>query len=204
MELDMPLSLMDKIDPGKLRMRLNAQVGKQDLMRFLGGMPQTFQQRWPNYPISVKGSANGNMDYMEFDGLDVSLPTAFHANATGFVANLTDPKRIRAKVQFKARTEDLGFVTGMLPKDIQRNYRIPRGITAEGLVRADGAQYFADVVMREGKGTVKAKGNFNADAMRYDAKVNIRDLNVHHFMPHDSIYTVSADIVAKGQGTDFF
>ena len=204
MELDMPLSLMDKIDPGKLRMRLNAQVGKQDLMRFLGGMPQTFQQRWPNYPISVKGSANGNMDYMEFDGLDVSLPTAFHANATGFVANLNDPKRLRAKVQFKARTEDLGFVTGMLPKDIQRNYRIPRGITAEGLVRADGAQYFADVVMREGKGSVKAKGTFNADAMRYDAKVNIRDLNVHHFMPHDSIYAVSADIVAKGQGTDFF
>ncbi len=204
MELDMPLSLMDKIDPGKLRMRLNAQVGKQDLMRFLGGMPQTFQQRWPNYPISVKGSANGNMDYMEFDGLDVSLPTAFHTTATGFVANLTDPKRLRAKVQFKARTEDLGFVTGMLPRDIQRNYRIPHGITADGLVRADGSQYYADVVMREGKGTVKAKGNFNADAMRYDAKVNIRGLNVHHFMPHDSIYTVSADIVAKGQGTDIF
>lgn len=204
MELDMPLSLMDKIDPGKLRMRLNAQVGKQDLMRFLGGMPQSFQQRFPNYPISVKGSANGNMDYMEFDGLDVSLPTAFHATATGFAANLTDPKRLRAKVQFKARTEDLGFVTGMLPKDVQRDYRIPRGITAEGLVRADGAQYFADVVMREDKGTVKAKGNFNADAMRYDATLNVRDLNVHHFMPKDSIYTVSADIVAKGQGTDIF
>ncbi|MBR4920473.1 MAG: translocation/assembly module TamB domain-containing protein [Prevotella sp.] len=204
MELDMPFSLMDKIDPGKMRMRMNAQLGKQDLMRFMGGMPQSFQQRWPNYPLSVKGSVNGNMDYMEFDGLDVSLPTAFHATATGFAANLTDPKRLRAKVQFKARTEDLGFITGMLPKDIQRDYRIPRGITAEGLVRADGAQYFADVVMREGKGVVKAKGNFNADAMRYDAKLNIRDLNVHHFMPHDSIYTVSADIVAKGQGTDIF
>ena len=27
---------------------------------------------------------------------------------------------------------------------------------------------------------------------------------MHHFMPRDSIYTVSADITAKGQGTDFF
>lgn len=204
MELDVPFSLMDQIDPGKMRMRVNAQLGKQDLMRFLGGMSQSFQQRWPNYPLSVKGSVNGNMDYMEFDGLDVSLPTAFHATATGFAANVTDPKRLRAKVQFKARTEDLGFVTGMLPKDIQRNYCIPRGITAEGLVRTDGAQYFADVVMREGKGVVKAKGNFNANAMRYDATLNIRDLNVHHFMPHDSIYTVSADVTAKGQGTDIF
>ncbi len=201
-EMDMPLSLMDKIEPGKMRM--NAQLGKQDLMRFMGGMPQSFQQRWPNYPLSVKGSVNGNMEYMEFDGLDVSLPTAFHATATGFAANLTDPKRLRAKVDFKARTEDLGFVTGMLPKDVQHNYHIPRGIIAEGLVRADGAQYSADVVMHEGKGVVKATGHFNTDAMRYDAKVNIRDLNVHHFMPRDSIYTVFADIVAKGQGTDFF
>ncbi|MBQ8154116.1 MAG: translocation/assembly module TamB domain-containing protein [Prevotella sp.] len=203
-EMDMPLSLMDKIEPGKMRMRMNAQLGKQDLMRFMGGMPQSFQQHWPNYPLNVKGSVNGNMDYMEFDGLDVSLPTAFHATATGFAANLTDPKRLRAKVDFKARTEDLGFLTGMLSKDVQRNYRIPRGITAEGLVRADGVQYFADVVMREGKGMLKTKGNFNADAMRYDAKLDIRDLNIHHFMPRDSIYTVSAEIVAKGQGTDFF
>ena len=51
---------------------------------------------------------------------------------------------------------------------------------------------------------VKAKGSFHATAMRYDADVQIRNLNVHHFMPRDSIYTVSADITAKGQGTDFF
>ena len=202
-ELDMPLSLTDQIDPGKMRMRMNAQLGKQDIMRFLGGMPQSFQQRWPNYPLSVKGSMTGNLNYMEFDGLHLSLPTAFQVTATGFAANLTDPKRLRAKVDFKARTEDMSFVTGMLPKDVQRNYRIPQGITAEGLIRADGAQYFADVLLREGKGVVKAKGNFNADAMRYDAKLNIRDLNMHHFMPKDSIYTISADIVAKGQGTDF-
>lgn len=204
MELNLPLSLMEEVNPGNMRLRLNAQVGKQDLMRFMGDMPQSFQQRWPNYPLSVKGSVNGNMDYMDFDGLDVSLPTAFHATASGFAANLTELKKLRAKVQFKARTEDLGFITGMLPKDMQQDYRIPRGITADGLVRADGAQYFADIVMREGKGVVNAKGNFNTDAMRYDATLQIHDLNVHHFMPRDSIYGISAEVIAKGQGTDFF
>lgn len=203
MELDLPLSLMEKINPGTMRLRLNAQLGKQDIMCFLGGMPQAFQQRWPNYPLNIKASVNGNMDYMNFDGLDISLPTAFHAAASGSATNLTDSKQLRAKVQFKARTDDLGFVTGLLPRDIQRNYRIPRGITTEGVLRAEGAQYYADVVMREGKGVVKAKGGFHADLMRYDAMMQIRDLNVQHFMPYDSIYGVSADIVAKGQGTDF-
>ncbi len=199
-ELDMPLSLMSAVDPGKMRMRLNAQLGKQDLMRFLGGMPQSFQQRFPNYPMSIKGSANGNLDYMEFDGLDVSLPTAFHAKASGFVANLYDPNRLRAKVTFDAKGEDLNFVGGMLPKDV----RIPQGIVANGLIRADGSQYFADVVMREGKGVVKAKGILNTAVMRYNADLQIRDLNLHHFLPKDSIYTLSADVVAKGQGTDVF
>jgi hypothetical protein len=77
-------------------------------------------------------------------------------------------------------------------------------MSAQGRVKADGQQYFADITAREGKGLVKAKGSFHATAMRYDADVQVRDLNVHHFMPHDSIYTVSADITAKGQGTDFF
>jgi len=203
LEMDMPLNLMEKIDPGKMRLRMNAQLGKQDLMRFMGGMPQQFQQRWPNRPLSVKGSINGNMDYVEFTGLDISLPTAFHATATGFAANVGDPQRLRAKVKFKARTEDLGFVTGMLPADVQRNYRIPHGITAEGLVHADGAQYGGDVVMREGRGVVRANGSFNANSLRYDAKMSIRDLNIHHFMPRDSIYTLSADVTAKGLGTDF-
>ena len=39
--------------------------------------------------------------------------------------------------------------------------------------------------------------------MSYDAKVNVSNLNVNHFMPRDSIYTVTADINVKGQGTDF-
>ncbi len=202
-ELDMPLSLMEKIDPGKMRLRLNAQLGKQDLMRFMADMPPAFQQNWPQYPLTVSGLVRGNMQHMDFQDLEISLPTAFSATARGFAANLDDPERLRADVQFTAHTQNLGFVMAMLPRDMQRNYRIPP-LSAQGRVKADGQQYFADIIAHEGKGTVKAKGSFHAAAMRYDADISIRDLNVHHFMPHDSIYTVSADFTAHGQGTDFF
>ncbi len=201
--LDMPLSLMDEIDPGKMRLQMNAKIGKQDVMTFLADMPQGFRQRWPDEPLSVSGQLRGNMQHMDFQDLDISLPSAFRATATGFAANLTDPKKLSADVQFKAQTRNLGFVMAMMPRDMQRDYRLPP-LSAQGRVKVNGDQYFADVTAREGKGTVKARGSFNAAAMRYDAKLNVRDLNIHHFMPHDSIYTVSADIDAKGQGTDFF
>ena len=202
-ELDMPLSLMEPVDPGKMRLKMNASLGKQDLMPFMAELPAAMRQRWPEYPLNVSGLLKGNLQHMDFHDLEVSLPTAFHATATGFAANLDDPQRLRADVQFTASTQNLGFVMAMMPRDMQRNYRIPP-LSAQGRMKADGQQYFADITAREGRGTVKAKGSFNAAAMRYDADIKVRDLNVHHFMPHDSIYTVSADIVAKGQGTDFF
>lgn len=202
-ELDMPLSLMEPVDPGKMRLRMNASLGKQDLMPFMADLPAAMRQRWPEYPLTVSGLLKGNIQHMDFHDLEVSLPTAFHANATGFAANLDKPDMLRADVQFTATTQNLGFVMAMMPRDMQRDYRIPP-LSAQGRVKADGQQYFADITAREGRGTVKAKGSFNAAAMRYDADIKVRDLNVHHFMPHDSIYTVSADVTAKGQGTDFF
>ena len=202
-ELDMPLSLMEPVDPGKMRLKMNATLGKQDIMPFLSDMPAAMRQRWPEYPLTVSGLLKGNMQHMDFHDLEVSLPTAFHATAAGFAANLDTPDKLRADVQFKANTQNLGFVMAMLPRDMQRDYRIPP-LSAQGRVKADGQQYFADITAHEGKGMVKAKGSFHATAMRYDADVQIRNLNVHHFMPRDSIYTVSADITAKGQGTDFF
>lgn len=202
-ELDMPLSLMEPVDPGKMRLKMNATVGKQDIMPFLSNLPAAMRQRWPEYPLTVSGLLKGNMQHMDFHDLEVSLPTAFHATATGFAANLDTPEKLRADVQFNVSTQNMGFVMAMLPRDMQRTYRIPP-LSAQGRVKADGQQYFADITACEGRGMIKAKGSFHATAMRYDADIQVRDLNVHHFMPHDSIYTVSADITAKGQGTDFF
>ena len=202
LSLDMPLNLTQPIDPGKLRMHINAQIGKSDLMQFVPGMSPAFWQHWPYYPLTISGSVNGNLQHLDFNDLDVMLPTAFHATAKGFAANLDMPQRLLADVQFTASTQNLGFVMAMMPRDMQRDYRIPP-LRADGRLKADGARYMADITAHEGSGSVKVNGNFNADAMRYDASLKVNNLNVHHFMPRDSIYTVTADITAHGQGTDF-
>ena len=45
-ELDMPLSLTDSINPGKMRLKMDAQLGRQDLMPFLTALPKGMQERW--------------------------------------------------------------------------------------------------------------------------------------------------------------
>ena len=202
-ELNMPLSVTDSISPGSMRAHLDARIGKDDVVLLLAGLPQDFRQRWPDEPLQVSGAVSGNMRKMDLQGLELSLPTAFHVSMNGFAANLDDLRQLNADVNFKAETGRMDFVMGMLSRDMRSDYRIPAGLRAEGRLRADGATYQADVTVNEGKGMVKVQGSLNADAMRYDASMEVCDLNIHHFMPRDSIHTVSAMLTAQGQGIDF-
>ena len=212
-EIDMDFNAFDEQNPGKMKFRMNAQLGKQDLIKFLGGMPQQFIQRYPNHPLSIKGSVNGNMEQMEFTGLDINLPTAFHATVSGTAAHLDDLSKLKADIRMSAKTQDIGFVTALLDPKMMKDYRIPNGITLDGTVKADGTRYNADLTAHEGNGTVKlkgsatiplnAKGEMAPDYMTYDADVKVQNLNIRHFMPKDSLYLFSADIKAKGYGTDF-
>ena len=187
----------------QLRVRLNAQIGKQDLMRFMGGLPQAFIQQYPNHPLSIKGSVNGSLAEADFTGLDLSLPTAFHLTAKGSAANLTDTDRLRADIKLSAQTQNIGFLTALLPADVQRNYNIPDNISLSGTVKANGSSYAADLTAREAEGEVTAKGFYDVKAVRYSADVSISHLNLHHFMPKDSLHHLSADISVEGRGTDF-
>ena len=213
-EVDMDFNAFDELDPGKMRLRLNAQLGKQDLMRFIGDMPQRFIQHYPNHPISIKGSLNGNVQQMEFTGLDISLPTAFHLTANGTAGNVTDMKTLKADVKLSAKTQDLSFATTLFDPKVMNDCRIPNGINLDGTLKANGPKYTANLTVREGSGTIRldgtatipqnAKGEMNIDAMSYDADIKVSNMNVHHFMPKDSIYLVSAAVTAKGYGTDIF
>ena len=97
-ELAMDFNTFDDVQPGAMKVRLNAQIGKQDLMKFMGDMPKEFVRNYPNHPISIKGSVNGNMQDMSFTGLDINLPSAFRMSASGTAQNVTDLPRMKADV----------------------------------------------------------------------------------------------------------
>jgi len=77
---DVDFNVMDDVNPGQLRLKLNAQLGKPDLMFFMADMPKAFQTRWPEWPLSIEGSIDGNMQRARIQQLEVSLPTAFKAS----------------------------------------------------------------------------------------------------------------------------
>lgn len=213
-ETDMDFTFADDKDPGQMKMRLNAQIGKQDMIRFLGELPQAFVQRYPNQPMNIKGSLNGNLQAMELTGLIISLPSAFNMNLNGTAGLSPESQSPICDLKVNARMQDVNFLLAAADPALLKDYRIPQGITLDGSMKADGKnKYSANLVAHEGNGTVKligeatipknAKGEMAIDYISYDADISINNLNLHHFMPKDSLYNLSADIKAKGHGTDF-
>lgn len=202
-QVDMALNVMDSLNPGRAHARLSGSIGKQDIMAFCGGLPERFVRRYPNHPLTVRASLNGNMRRMDITGIELRLPTAFSLFADGYAANPTDAKNLRADIRLKARTGDLGFITCLLNPAVMNNYRIPRGMTLNGGVTARGSLYTADLTAREDKGSVRLKGSYDTGATSYRASVDVTDLNLHHFMPKDSLHTLTCGLTVEGRGTDF-
>lgn len=200
---DVAFNMMDSIQPGPLALNLDASLGKQDLMLFMADMPQRFQNRWPEWPLTIKGQIDGSMKQMEIRELEATLPTAFSAKAYGSAANLLDTDHLMAQLNLQAQAYNLDFAMALADAELARDYRVPNGLTISGLVNADGPRYSADLLARDGQGYAKMKGWFAQNTMSYDANLFINNLNLHHFMPHQDLYELSAEAKVKGRGTDF-
>ena len=213
-EADLDFTAFDDKNPGQMKVRLFAQLGKQDLQIYAGKLPQKFMEHFPNRPLNIRGSVNGNMQHLELTGIDIDLATALHASIKGTADNVMDMSRMKADIKVEAKTKELNFMTALIDPKMSGIYRIPSGMDLNGTLKADGTRYTADMTLREGAGNVKmkgsaliplnAKGEMATEYMTYDADISINQLNLHHFLPKDSIYTLSADIKAKGHGTDMF
>lgn len=198
--LAMELNAFDDKNPGVLHLSADGAFGKQDIMRFLGGMPTSFIRRWPNQPLTVKAVLSGNLKRLDFTGLNVNLPTAFNVHARGFAANVSDMDNLQATVNLEANTYNLDFVTAL---DGTNDLHVPHGINLRGNVKADGKRYSLDLTAHEGRGRVKAKGAVNMSSMAYNAAISIEDLNLSHYMPKSGMGVFTGDMTVDGHGTNF-
>ena len=199
----MDLNTFADKNPGKLFADVDAQIGKHDMLVFAPDLPREMMVKWPNRQLSVKGHAEGNMQYITFKNLHAQLPTAFDVTTTGWLANPTNPDKMRGEVRLKGRTDNLDFVTAMLPAETRKQISIPRGIGIDGNVKINGSQYNADLTATEGGGSVKVKGIVDTRTMAYNIKANANNLQLNHFLPGQGLGPFSGDIVAEGRGTDF-
>ena len=196
--------LVENPEKGSFVSSMVANIGKQDVLLFVGELPKTFSDSYPFRAITVRALAQGNLKNVRLSRLTADLPGAFSFSSTGEMKNLSDVLNRSAQIKFRFDAQELDFLATLINRSSNGSIRIPQNMKLQGQASMKGKHYFAGLTLNEGKGEVKADAEYNGVRKSYLANVVVNNLQVNHFLPKDSIYLLTASFNAAGEGTDVF
>lgn len=194
--------LVDMPTTGHLSARLNARIGKQDVMLLAGGLPEAFKEAYPFHPLVIRAGTEGNLRQMQITRFTADLPGAFAMTGGGELWNLTDSLARSVKMDFDMRTQNLNFLTGLAGMKPGGAVMVPDSMHLALDVGLEGQQCTAALHLYESDGRVEADAAYDLATEEYRANLHIDSLQLHHFLPQDSLYLLTARFEAKGRGTD--
>ena len=165
----------------------------------LGRLKGIASAQWDDKPLTVHASVDGNLDQLNVEQLSVSIPTVMHAEATGTLANIMDMERMKANLQLKADGYDLSKLS--MVKSLAPDIRLPKGLKLQGDIATNDGKAVADLSLRDGGGLARVKGSYNLVSSAVDAKLSLRQFNLRHFMPADSLGLLTADAQLRADGS---
>ncbi|NDV59878.1 translocation/assembly module TamB [Bacteroides sp. 519] len=189
-------------DINSLEAYFDARLGKQDVLLFAGNMPASFQKDYPEQPLVVQIGAEGNMEKIQISRLTADLPGAFSLKGEGQILNLQDSLNRSADINMQMQTQRLDFLFSMADVAQDGSIVIPP-LAANANIKMNGPQLVANLLARESVGTIQLNADYNLNSEAYKANLEIDSLQVNHFMPKDSIYSVSATASVTGRGINF-
>ena len=185
---------------GMINARLMADIGKNDLLKVITGMPEDFIKKYPSAPLQIRAGIDGNLKEIRLTTLSASIQDAFRAQATGSITLPMDSLQRNGNINLSVETGNLNFVESMLSGVV-----LPHGMKLEGEASVNGSLLGANMQFFPGKkANVILKADYDLQKEGYLVDLNIDSLNIHEFMPHYSIFGLSASLHAEGNGFDFF
>ena len=101
------------------------------------------------------------------------------------------------------RTGNLNFLTALADMKPGAPLVIPDSMLLDARLGMEGPKYDARLQLKEKEGRLNLTANLNTNTEVYSADLKIEDLQVNHFLPHDSIYELTTSLSARGRGLDF-
>ena len=185
---------------GELTGSLQASLGSEDVLS-LGGayMPDGLAACYPPQPLNISLMATGCVDSLSLQTCTLTIPTVLDVRATGLLLNLTDSTAIGADLQWDITTMNLSCINRFLDLD---GVHFPKMVLHADTKMRHASQFFADALLLEDKGRAHLTGHVDLNTMTYQADARISDLQLHDFLPHDSLCLLTATARLSGHGTD--
>lgn len=179
--------------------RFIADIGKNDLLKFVTDIPEQFIKDFPSEPIQIRAGIDGNLNSLNLTTFSVSIPDHIRILTEGYVKNALDSKKMETHLNLDAEFPDTRFLRSFLGTTV-----IPSDLTINGNAGINKDSIKAAMTLMQGSGKVNLNAGFVLNTESYFAKLNIDELDLHNFMPADSLFDITASIETEGKGLDFF
>jgi len=220
--------VLEMKNSGTLSAQIQAEIGKNDVVKVLAGRDTLFLQTYPEKPFRFRVDAEGDLNRLRLRTLEAGLPKAFELKAEGQLLHLTDTARRGGEFNLSAETFDMRFLRPLT----DGRFAIRRGTNLNGVFTMAGPEMGVDFLLKQPEARAKtlvdstrltvhndtlsvaedfrmrraarlyAQYDMSKDAYWADLVVN--DLNIHQFLPKDSLFDVAMNLHADGEGLDFF
>ena len=186
---------------------LKADIGKQDVALMTGTLlDSTFITHYPDAPLQLRAQMEGDLNHLQLHNLSATLTDALDMRSQGELKYLTDSLRRGGELTLSAIAEDLSFLPAMTG-----GVAIPTGTSLQGRAVVEGPQMLAgmtlalpDTLAQQTDTVMTLDAHYNLSNEAYQVQLDIDELDVHQFLPQDSIYGITAWLKAEGEGFDFF
>ncbi len=209
-----------------LSAQLMADLGKQDVLLLTGGMDKELAKQYPDAPLRIRTDLDGDLTNLKLTTLSADLPDAIHFLAQGELQHLTDSLLRGGDITLKAQAGKMPFLMAMTD-----GIDIPTGTRLEGRFTMNGPKMVTDMLLIQPEAVARAVmdtvpmtvyndtisvtddfrmkhaarvyARYDLSSDAYEADLAVNELDLHQYLPKDSLYTFSTRIKAVGEGLDF-
>lgn len=198
--LDLDWNAFSPKERGQLKADLQASLGHQDVLCLAEAyMPKDLAKCYPSQPLNIDLFATGNIDDLSLQTCNMMMPSVIDVRTTGSLQNLTDSANIGADLKWDITTMDLRCVNRYLDLN---DVRFPKMTIHADTKLREASKLTADALLQEGRGRAHVVGNIDLNTMAYQGNARINNLQLHDFLPKDSLYMLTANAKFSGRGTD--
>lgn len=113
-------------DPtGSVKLTTNSSVDMREVTTAMPSLAKNLKGIPTKQPIKVKGSIEGNTRDLDVKDAHVVIPGQVDAKVAGNIKNITEPKKLQAKLKVDADMKNTDLVKSYLDKDLQQKLDVP-------------------------------------------------------------------------------
>lgn len=184
---------------GSISARIMADIGKNDLFRFLTGMPEDFRKDFPAEPVQVRAGVDGSLNRMRITGVSAEIAEHIRLTAEGYLNDVTDSTKMAAHLDMDGIFPDMKFAQSLIGTTV-----IPADMTIKGSADIRNDSIISSLELTQGDGLAELNAGFIPNSESFFAEMELKELNIHNFLPSDSLFRVTASLSAEGKGFDIF